>query len=972
MSAAPPFLGIDFGTSKSTMAWLNPRTGQAEIIKNAEGEEKTPSVVYFGADGTLVGTPAENMLEEEEQRGRVVVSVKRSIARPMRIALPDGRLITPPEVAVEILKKLKRDAEKGHFKESVERVVLTCPAAFSEAERDALADAAMRAGFQTVELLEEPVAAALAYAEAGLKVEGHVLVYDLGGGTFDLAVLAHDDTGFRSALAPKGIRSCGGDDFDRALYDHCDEQARQTLQRSLSGNDTIDLQFLRLCRLRKESLTERERCEFSTYLPGGLRFKHAVERSTFEGLISRHVEETVRLTRSVVDEARDSGHAVATVVLIGGSSRVPLVQRLLLKDAHLPVEPQRWQQQDVAVALGAAYHGQSLWGTGGKTGDALASSASQLAPLRRLLNGQMAEVSSTGDRIAPARTIAKILALAPQDAAALQARLTLARPLLDQAMEATGKISDRTWGVLWQTQSYLSIAKVEAKLGDVPGATASLEAATKTCSALAHRPDDQLRYFEEIAALQRQIGAEDAAGVALEAARACLDSQVAAYDPEKGSSFDDGIGTLLTFGEALARLGNKAGAKGWFMAAKMKVPTIQKNAYQTAENAREGALRSIAQSQAKAGDVVGAMATLKAVKDRDFTLANIAKTQANGGDIRGAVITAKAIADSYWQGHTLGEIAALQVKQGDITGAISTIREGKDLTNLYLFVGPLTEAGSKPAIESVLNDLIETTSARSEGKKSDDFLIFLFLKLASSRIRFGDLAGAKASLDRALSLVGLQKMGAPELGIANLYAQLGEPVLAKSWFQAARKSADAMAKAADKWNVYAGLAKAQLDAGDISAARSIAEAIPDRSKDSPRWQAYEDIAVAQARAGDTAAAKATAGSIPDEATTSFAGSSPPRKIAALVAIAAVQIRAGDIPGARATVDDIPPSQVARLAFRGVAAAQICSGDRMSLESGKHGTELMKDDGFRAWVYVHAVDCLLSPDGDKDLEFMPHS
>ena len=163
MSNESVFLGIDFGTSKSTMAWLDPRTGQAEVIKNAEGEDKTPSVVYFGAEGVLVGTPAENMLEEEEQRGRVFVSVKRTIARPMQIALPDHKSITPLEIAAEILKKLKHDAETGHFKESVERVVLTCPAAFSETERDALAEAAMRAGFQTIEMLEEPVAAALAY-----------------------------------------------------------------------------------------------------------------------------------------------------------------------------------------------------------------------------------------------------------------------------------------------------------------------------------------------------------------------------------------------------------------------------------------------------------------------------------------------------------------------------------------------------------------------------------------------------------------------------------------------------------------------------------------------------------------------------------------------------------------------------------------------------------------------------------------
>ena len=138
------------------------------------------------------------------------------------------------------------------------------------------------------------------------------------------------------------------------------------MQRSVSGDDRTDLRFFRLCRLRKESLTNRDRCEFSAYLPGGVRFKHVLERSTFEGLISHHVEETVRLTRSVVEEARENGHPVETVVLIGGSSRVPLVRQLLLKDANLPAEPQRWQQQDVAVALGAAYQGQSLWRDRGK------------------------------------------------------------------------------------------------------------------------------------------------------------------------------------------------------------------------------------------------------------------------------------------------------------------------------------------------------------------------------------------------------------------------------------------------------------------------------------------------------------------------------------------------------------------------------------------------------------------------------
>jgi molecular chaperone DnaK (HSP70) len=362
MTATPPFLGIDFGTSKSTMAWFNPRSGHAEIIKNAEGEEKTPSVVYFGSDAVLVGTPAENMLDDEEERSRVFVSIKRNLVKSMRIALPDLRMVTPLEVASEVLKKLKQDAETGHFKDPVGRVVLTCPASFTEAERKTLTEAATRSGFCAVELLEEPVAAALAYTRAGLKVEGHVLVYDLGGGTFDLAVLARDDDGFRLAFPPKGLRNCGGDDFDRAVYDHCDELARNTLNRTISGEEKTDLQFLRLCRQRKENLTSRERCEFSSFLPGGIRFKYTLDRSTFEKLIARHVQETVRLTRAVVEEALDQGHRVGTVVLIGGSSRVPLIRQLLLKDANLPAEPERWQQQDMAVALGAAYQGQLLWG----------------------------------------------------------------------------------------------------------------------------------------------------------------------------------------------------------------------------------------------------------------------------------------------------------------------------------------------------------------------------------------------------------------------------------------------------------------------------------------------------------------------------------------------------------------------------------------------------------------------------------
>lgn len=367
MSAPTPFIGIDFGTSTCSMSWYNPETGQAEILRNAEGKDETPSVVYFGPGEPLVGAPAEDMLEDPRTRGQVIRSVKRDLVTATRLALAGGRRVTTTEVAARILGKLKRDAEQLHFHHPVRRAVITCPAAFDELQLDKIREAATVAGFDQVELLPEPVAAALAYAQAGLRVGSHVLVYDLGGGTFDLALLAREENGsFRVALEPRGLARCGGDDFDRALYDHCDEVAVTTLGRGITLTGEIDPNFLRQCRQRKETLSAAERAAFSAYLAspeGSVHFVTEVDRAHFEALISPSIEATVRLTRGLVEEARQAGLAPDTVVLIGGSSRVPLAQRRLHE--ALPVAPEKWQKQDVAVALGAALHGHLLWqGTG--------------------------------------------------------------------------------------------------------------------------------------------------------------------------------------------------------------------------------------------------------------------------------------------------------------------------------------------------------------------------------------------------------------------------------------------------------------------------------------------------------------------------------------------------------------------------------------------------------------------------------
>lgn len=363
MSTAVPFIGIDFGTSRSTMAWFNPESGQAEVIRNAEGKDETPSMVYFGRGERLVGDAAEAMLEDPVQRRMVVQSVKRDLVNQPSLALASGR-VKAIDVAAAILAKLRHDAEEGHFHQPVTRVVLTYPAAFDEMQLDKIKEAARLAGFTEVAMVPEPVAAALAYAQSGLVLGRHVLVYDLGAGTFDLALLAREPNGsFRVALPPKGLARCGGDDFDRAIYDHCDEVATTTLGRGITPTGETDLFFLRQCRKRKETLSTADRCGFNSYLTGSetpVRFSHELARETFEGLIGATVESTVRLTNSLVQEAAAAGYPVETVVLIGGSSRIPLAQRRLQE--MLPVAPEKWQKQDVAVALGAALHGRILWG----------------------------------------------------------------------------------------------------------------------------------------------------------------------------------------------------------------------------------------------------------------------------------------------------------------------------------------------------------------------------------------------------------------------------------------------------------------------------------------------------------------------------------------------------------------------------------------------------------------------------------
>jgi cell division ATPase FtsA len=416
MSTASPFIGIDFGTSKSAMAWFNPQgTGQAEHIYS-DGREETPSIVYIGAkkggrSDIRVGQAAAELLESQARMSRpgvngsdlrrFVISIKRNLANEPDLLL-DGTRYTPEFVVSQILGKLKNDAERFHFRPMVgfqhplSRVVITVPAKFGETERGKIREAARQAGFITVEFLAEPAAAALAFARSSLRIGQYVLVYDYGAGTFDVAVLGHNPSvAFQPVVPPDGTDNCGGDSIDRILYDYFDAQAQRSLGLSFNQDGNINPLILRLCRLYKENLSRFTDPEpFSAYIQSNgnpVNFRGSIDRDKFEELIRPKIQETVDMAKRVRENAGKEGYTVDTVLLVGGSSRLPLVEHLL-GEAFAKEEIQVWDRQHIAVALGAAYYAEERWGAAFAEYRQAVSNAWE--PTKRLTSAQAQKLES--------------------------------------------------------------------------------------------------------------------------------------------------------------------------------------------------------------------------------------------------------------------------------------------------------------------------------------------------------------------------------------------------------------------------------------------------------------------------------------------------------------------------------------------------------------------------------------------------
>jgi molecular chaperone DnaK len=379
-------VGIDLGTTNSLVGFMQ---GESPIIiPGEEGSNLVPSVVALDEnDRIIVGNAARKYLIETPERA--VYSIKRLMGRgvediqeelklfPFRLAddLEAGevlriklgdRTFTPPEISAYILRQLKRNAER-FFAGPVTKAVITVPAYFNDAQRQATKDAGRIAGLEVLRLVNEPTAASLAYG-LDKKQNGIVAVYDLGGGTFDISILRLHD-GIFEVIATNGDTHLGGDDIDNLLIRIALDDVRGDLGMDLSRNGEAVAEIRKAVIEAKIVLSSQESVKLDIVLPGGKRYRREVTREQFEQLASPVIDRTVAPCKQALKDAGLKPEQIEEVVLVGGSTRIPkvraLVEQLFQRKPHTDLNP------DEVVALGAAVQANILSGGSEATQDML-------------------------------------------------------------------------------------------------------------------------------------------------------------------------------------------------------------------------------------------------------------------------------------------------------------------------------------------------------------------------------------------------------------------------------------------------------------------------------------------------------------------------------------------------------------------------------------------------------------------------
>ncbi len=357
-------VGIDLGTTNSVVSVLE--GGEPTVIANAEGLRTTPSIVAFTKDGeVLVGETAKRQAVTNVDR--TIASVKRHIGTDWKVDI-DGKSYTPQEISARTLGKLKRDAEQ-YLGEDVTDAVITVPAYFNDAERQATKDAGEIAGLNVLRIINEPTAAALAYGLDKGKEDELILVFDLGGGTFDVSLLEvgkDDDFSTIQVRATSGDNRLGGDDWDQRIVDH--------LVKKFKEEHGVDLSTDKIAKQRLKEAAEQAKKELSSQMSaniqlpyltltaeGPLNLDETISRAQFEQMTSDLLDRTKKPFNDVIKEAGVSVNDIAHVVLVGGSTRMPAVAEVV-KSLTGGKQPNQGVNPDEVVAVGAALQAGVLKG----------------------------------------------------------------------------------------------------------------------------------------------------------------------------------------------------------------------------------------------------------------------------------------------------------------------------------------------------------------------------------------------------------------------------------------------------------------------------------------------------------------------------------------------------------------------------------------------------------------------------------
>ncbi|MCL2864445.1 MAG: molecular chaperone DnaK [Lachnospiraceae bacterium] len=359
-------IGIDLGTTNSCVAVME--GGQPTVITNTEGTRTTPSIVAFTKNGErLVGEPAKR--QAVTNADHTISSIKREMGSDFKVTIDDKKY-SPQEVSAMILQKLKSDAE-AYLGEKVTEAVITVPAYFNDAQRQATKDAGKIAGLDVKRIINEPTAAALAYGLDN-EHEQKIMVYDLGGGTFDVSIIEIGD-GIIEVLSTAGNNRLGGDDFDEAVTNY--------MLADFKSKEGVDLSTDKMALQRLKEAAEKAKIELQTAsttnvnLPfitatdtGPKHFDMNITRAKFEELVHDLVEKTAEPVRRALSDAGITASELGQVLLVGGSTRVPVVQELVKRLTSK--EPSKTLNPDECVALGASVQGGKLAGDAG-AGDIL-------------------------------------------------------------------------------------------------------------------------------------------------------------------------------------------------------------------------------------------------------------------------------------------------------------------------------------------------------------------------------------------------------------------------------------------------------------------------------------------------------------------------------------------------------------------------------------------------------------------------